>query len=697
MSTRSGYPRWQAAPPSLPHVEAQKAARDARTPRDPLAADPGERRVYHLRPPPGAASGASERLRAMLDPEQLAAVEGARGRVLVLASAGSGKTRTIVATVAHLVETGTPPEAIMLVTFTRRAAREMVDRAERLAGVDLTGLTAGTFHSVCRRILRRYGPLVGVPPSFTVLDAEDQAEVAAMARDSVLEGRENRPALPKPGTIVGWAALAAESGRPLEEVVLAANPRLGDRLDDLRAIADGYAERKRAMAALDYADLLVHVARLLEEHPRVRRRLAETHRWVLVDELHDVNPVQAALVEAIAGEGGNLIAVADPDQSIYSWRGADPRVVERFAAAPGTRVFPLQTNYRSTPEVVGLAQATLPAGNPYGKRLRARRPPSGGRPVVAHLASVQDEARFVVQRIADLITDGRAPGEIAVLYRAHHHSVDLQLALTEAGVEFELFSGARFVESAHVKDVMAFCRLRHNPRDELAWHRALRLFERVGAATAAGVWARIGAEPDPLAAAAALRPTGPASAGLARFAETIGRVALMSRPEEIVLLVARSDWYRDHLQRAHPNWRDREGDLARLAELATRAPGLDRFLGEMQLAERLEADEDVSGPARRVALSSVHQAKGLEWPVVFVLQVEPGSFPSGWAVSEGNLDEEERLFYVAVTRAADELYLCRPIAARRPWDTGADAVVLNSGQGFLDRDLGDLVEEWSVR
>ncbi|WP_217912704.1 ATP-dependent helicase [Miltoncostaea marina] len=697
MSTAPGYPRWQTAPPRLPHVEAQKARRDAVAPRDPLAADPAGRRVYRLRPPEGRREGVSERLRAMLDDEQLAAVEGARGRSLVLAAAGSGKTRTIVATVAHLVETGTPPEAIMLVTFTRRAAREMTDRAERLVGVDLSGMTAGTFHSVCRRILHRYGPVIGVPSTFTVLDAEDQAEVAALARDAVLEGRERRPALPKPAAIVGWAALAAEGGRELEEVVLAANPRLADRLEDLRAIADGYAERKRAMAALDYADLLVHTARLLHEHPRVRRRLAQAHRWVLVDELHDVNPVQAAIVEALAGEGSTLVAVADPDQSIYSWRGADPRVVERFAAAPGTRVFPLGTNYRSTPEVVALAQETLPAGNPFGKRMRAHRPGAGARPVVAHLTSVQDEARFVVQRIADLITEGREPGDIAVLYRAHHHSVDLQLALAEAGVEFELFSGARFVESAHVKDALAFCRMRHNPRDELAWRRALRLFERVGAATAARVWAHASVQPDPLAAAAALADDGAAPAGLRRFGATAAALRATDRPEEIVLLVARADWYRDHLQRRYANWRDREGDLARLAELATRSAGLDAFLGELQLAERVEADEDVSGPARRVALSSVHQAKGLEWPVVFVLQVEPGSFPSGWAVSEGNLDEEERLFHVAVTRAADELYLCRPIAARRPWDTGADAVVLNSGQGFLDRDLGDLVEEWSVR
>ena len=696
MSSAHGYPRWQTAPPTSPQIEAQKAARDRRAPRDPLAADPAARRVYRLRPPAGR-EGVSERLRAMLDAEQLAAVEGASGRALVLASAGSGKTRTIVATLAHLVETGTPPEAVMLVTFTRRAAREMVDRAARLSGADLSAVTAGTFHAVCRRLLHRYGPLVGVPSAFTILDGEDQAELAAMARDAVLAGRETRPALPRPSAIVGFAALAAESGRPLGDVVLERNPRLADRLDDLAAIAEGYAERKRAMAALDYADLLVLAARLVEEHPRVRRRLAEVHRWVLVDELHDVNPIQARLVEALAAEGAHLVAVADPDQSIYAWRGADPEVVRRFADAAGTRVFPLQTNYRSTPEVVALAQETLPAGNPYGKRLRAHRPASGAPPVVAHLASVQDEAAFVTQRVADLLTAGRSPGEIAVLYRAHHHSVELQLALAEAGVEFELFSGARFVESAHVKDVLAFCRLRHNPRDELAWHRALRLFERVGEGTAARIWAEIGATPDPLAAAADLRPAGPAAAGLTRFAAVAREVAGMSRPEEIVLCVARSDWYRDHLQRAYPNWRDREGDLARLAEIAARARDLDAFLGDLQLAERVEADEDVSGPARRVALSSIHQAKGLEWPVVFVLQVEPGSFPSGWAVSEGNLDEEERLFYVAVTRAADELYLCRPIAARRAWDTGADAVVLNSGQGFLDRDLAGLVEEWSVR
>ncbi len=574
----------------------------------------------------------------MLDEEQRAAVEGAGGRTLILAAAGSGKTRTIVALLAHRVEAGTPPEQIMLVTFTRRAAREMVQRAERTAGVDLARVTAGTFHSVARRILVRHGSLVGVPSAFTVLDGEDQAEVASLARDEVLAGRTRPPSMPRPPQMVAMFGLAAELGRPLEEVVVGANPRLGDRMEEITAIAAAYEARKREIDALDYADLLVLTDRLLAEHPSVRERLSAAHPWVLVDELHDTSPVQARLVEAIAGDAGNLVAVADPDQSIYSWRGADPDVVRRFAEAPGTRVFPLSTNYRSSPEIVALAQETLPAGNPFGKSMRAHRPRVGMAPVVAHLAGVPDEASFVTQRIAELITEGRDPGDIAVLYRAHHHSMDLQLALTEAGVEYELYSGARFVESAHVKDVLAFCRLRHNP--VTGWPGAVPC-----ASSRASVrpprtrmWDRVRTADDPLAAGAALTLPGAGRQAAERVAATIGAVAAMDRPEEIVLRIARADWYGDHLRGTYPNWRDREGDLARLAELAARSDGLDHFLAEMQLAERVEADEDVSGPARRVALTSVHQAKGLEWPVVFVLQVEPGSFPSGWAVSEGNLD-----------------------------------------------------------
>ncbi|MFP5452188.1 MAG: ATP-dependent helicase, partial [Thermoleophilia bacterium] len=564
------YPRGQRAPAMLPHIEAQKARRDAAADRDPLAAEPSARKVYRLRPAERAGT-VSARLREMLDDEQLAAVGGASGRSLILAAAGSGKTRTIVALLAHRVEAGTPPEQIMLVTFTRRAAREMVHRAERTAGVDLARVSAGTFHSLARRILLRHGSLVGVPATFTVLDGEDQAEVAAMARDAVLEGRTRPPSMPKPSQMVAMFGLAAELGRPLDEIVVQSNPRLGDRLEEITAIAAEYAVRKRDMAALDYADLLVHADRLLAERDEVRARLQAAHPWVLVDELHDTSPVQARLVEAIAGPEGNLVAVADPDQSIYSWRGADPDVVRRFADAPGTRIFPLSTNYRSSPEIVAFAQETLPGGNRFGKRMRAHRPRVGMVPVVAHLASVPDEAAFVTQRIAELITEGRDPGDIAVLYRAHHHSVDLQLALTEAGVEYELFSGARFVESAHVKDVLAFCRVRHNPRDALAWSRALRLFPRVGAATAHRMWEDVAAADDPLAAAAAISLPGSARAAGERVARTMAAVAAMERPEEIVLAVARSEWYADHLRGAYPNWRDREGDLARLAELAARA------------------------------------------------------------------------------------------------------------------------------
>lgn len=690
-----GYPRHQTAPATLPHVERQKAVRDARVPRDPLATDPGGRTVYTLRRE-ASRPGLPPELAEGLDAEQRAAVEGAGGRTLVLASAGAGKTRTLVATLARLIAEGVPAQAIVLATFTRRAAGEMVGRAGQATGADLSGMLAGTFHAICARLLREAGTAIGVPPGFTVLDPEDQSDLMALARDSVLGDMEARPSLPRPATLVGYAGSAAESGAPLAEVVVAANGRLADRVALIEEIVDRYAARKRDHALLDYADLLCLGHRLLAEDGPAAERLRSRIRWVLVDELHDVNPVQAAIVDAL-GRDGNVVAVADPDQAIYSWRGADPEVVSRFADAPGTRVFPLQTNYRSRPEIVALAQETLPAGNPWGKRLRASRPAGHQRPVIAHLASVADEAAFVTQRIADLITAGREPGDIAVLYRAHHHSVELQLALTTAGVEFELYSGARLVESAHIKDVLAFCRLRHNPRDELAWNRALRLLDGIGPATASRIWGRIGAAAEPVAELAAMAREAAAAGPLTRAAEVIAATMRAPGPAEIILGVGRSDWYQDRLAARYPNHRDRSGDIARVAELAARTPQLADFLHTMQLAERIEADEDVSGPAKRVALSSVHQAKGLEWPVAFILQVEAGSFPSSWAVSEGDLEEEERLFHVAVTRAADELYLCRPIEARRPWDTGANALVINSGQGFLDRDLGEVVEEWSVR
>ncbi|MDH3724251.1 MAG: ATP-dependent helicase [Thermoleophilia bacterium] len=690
-----GYPRWQTAGQTLPHVERAKAARDRQQPRAPLRSDPAGRTVYRLARDPASRHGdVSERIAEGLDPQQLAAVQGATGRTLILAAAGSGKTRTLVATLANLVAHGVSAREIVLVTFTRRAAREMVLRAQDACGTDLSGVMAGTFHSICHRMLREHGAAIGLPPDFSVLDPEDQADLITMVRDRLLADLTVRPSLPKPATLAGYFSLAAESERPIAEVVVEQNGRLADRVELITRIAAAYADLKARISGCDYADLLVGARDLLASYPAVAQKLRRRYRWVLVDELHDTNAIQADLVELLGAEG-NIVAVADPDQAIYSWRGADPKVVERLAARSDVRTFKLETNYRSTPEIVAMAQEVLPNGNRWERRLRAARPGSGVRPVVAHLASVADEAAFVTQRIADVLNEGREPGDIGVLYRAHHHSVDLQLALTAAGVEFELYSGARFVESAHVKDVLAFCRIRHNPRDELAWRRALRLFPGVGAATVATLWDAVCAEEDPFSAidAAAERGSRPA----VRAAAAIAEIAGTSQPDEIVLLVARSEWYRDHLERSYPNWRDREGDLARLAELAARAQDLGGFLADLQLAERVEADEDVSGPARRVALSTVHQAKGLEWPVVFILQVEPGSFPSSWAVSEGTLEEEERLFYVATTRAADELYYCRPIEARRPWDTGANAVVINSGYGFLDREMDALVDEWSVR
>ena len=494
-------PRLPALADGAPDPAARRGAEGRPRPAR-AARSPGGRAARAARlplRPPARAGGVSEALRAMLDEEQLAAVEGAAGRTLILASAGSGKTRTIVATLAHAVETRHP--ARVGDAGHLHAARGARDGA---AG----GGPARA--STCRRSPRA--------PSTRSAGAScpGTARWSASRRRSRSSTPRTRPRWPPwPATRCSRAARAArrcrsrppswatrpsraESGRALEEVVLQANPRLADRLEDLRAIADGYAERKRAMGAVDYADLLALTVRLLDEQPRVRRRLSE------------VLPVGARGRAPRRQPGPGAHRRDDRRRGGQPGRGRRPRPGRSTRGgaptprwSPASPPCPARGCSRSRP-------TTAPRPRWWRSPRRRSRPatpsasgcgPSGRRRASARSSRTSRRCRtrpaFVVQRIADLITAGRAPGEIAVLYRAHHHSIELQLALAQAGVEFELFSGARFVESAHVKDVLAFCRLRHNPRDELAWNRALRLFDRVGAAVAARTWAEIGARARP--------------------------------------------------------------------------------------------------------------------------------------------------------------------------------------------------------
>ncbi len=601
-----------------------------------------------------------------LNPEQRAAVEAPDGPVLVIAAAGTGKTRTLTYRVAHLVERGVDPRRMLLLTFTNRAAREMLERARRLVGESVGGIWGGTFHHLANRMLRRHAKRAGFGSDYTILDEDDaRGLVRTCATELGLRDRH----FPKPEVLLGLFGLASSREQPLLDTVLAHFH--GPRIDpgDIQRVHDAYAARKQALNAMDFDDLLAHALRLLREHPDVLAGYQERFLHVLVDEYQDTNPIQAGLVDALAGGHRNLLVVGDDFQSIYSWRGADFQNILHFPDRyPDTRVFKLETNYRSVPGILEVANACI-AGNPrqFQKTLRAVRE-GARRPVVAELRDGRQQARYVVERVYTLLREGYRAPEIAVLYRSHFHAMELQLELAREGIPYAITSGVRFFEQAHIKDVCAILRLLHNPGDELAFKRLLCLLPRVGERTAERLWRELGQRFNP-GLAGHRRFLGarlPAAARkdwkeMAAVLFETGPDAGMGTPGEI-LHRFRIAYYEKYAEEAFEDFERRLEDVNELVNYAGRFGSVGDLLGEVALMTNL----DVTGQGGRddedaLLLSTVHQAKGLEWKAVIVIWLADRLFPSQRSVDEAGDDEEERrLFYVAVTRARDVLYLCCP-------------------------------------
>ena len=609
-----------------------------------------------------------------LNEEQRAVVFAPDGPTLVVAGAGSGKTRTLVYRVSRLLEDGADPASLMLLTFTNRAAREMKRRVEALAGADLVRMTAGTFHAVGARILRPHAELLGYRPNFSILDSEDAKDLLESATSDLgIPVTERR--FPKGDLLHAVVSFCVNTERPLGDVLAADYPHFLPQADEIRAVVKRYAERKVAANGMDYDDLLLNWRRLLVEHPEVRRALALRFRHVLVDEYQDVNRLQADLVDLLAAEAPskNVMVVGDDAQSIYSFRGADFEALLTFPDRyPGARVFKLETNYRSTPEILRLADASIAHNTRrFEKTLHPVRP-SGVPVAVVGTADVSQQAEFVAQRVLELRDEGTPLPEIAVLYRAHHQALELQLELTRRGVPYEVRSGVRFFEQQHVKDVLAHLRLLVNPKDETSFKRALKLLPKVGERTAATLWTAVSESPDPIGEFLGLdlgRAPAGARAGLARFAgtmKTLRKASYLSSPAEAIRHVVEEGGYAELARGRFTNWQARLDDLEALAQFAMPYDGVESFLSEVTLFGEPTGEETVAGENddERLVLSSVHQAKGLEWRAVFVIGLVEDRFPNVRAskTAEG-LEEERRLFYVAATRARDELTLVHPLAS----------------------------------
>lgn len=621
--------------------------------------------------------GASALL-ADLDDAQRAAVLAGPGPLLVVAGAGSGKTRVLTRRVARLVAEGEDPARILLLTFTQKAAREMVARIAALLDPGAArAIEAGTFHAVAARILRQFGDRIGLRRDFGLLDPAGAVEVL----DEVLgEGPTGLGRmLPAPRVLLRILSLSLNADRPIAAVVERLAPRHGEVTGAIEGVLGRFCARKLELNALDYDDLLAHGHLLLTEDDSVRAALAERFRQVLVDEYQDTNPLQAALVSMIGSGHGNVTAVGDDAQAIYGFRGASVGHILAFEHRwIGSRRVSLLTNYRSTPAVVAVANAALSG---IGRRLEkvstaAPGVAAGPRPVFVRLADEGQEARFVAARARELVAAGVPLGEQAVLYRAHAHARALQLELGRQGLPFVLRSGPRMLERAHVRDLLAWLRAWVNPFDVPAWRRALRLQPGIGAAGADRLIGALFETGDPWRAIVDDVPgpglDGRLGPGWRTARATLLAMAQAERPGAMVAAVL-DGGLRAALPRLYPeDHGERAADLAAIARHAAQSGDVAGFLEGLALVDGFDADE--AGDC--LVLSSIHQAKGLEWTAVTVIGLAEGLFPAFADRRPGALDEERRLFYVAVTRARRHLHLCSPM-----------------GDGGVPRGISRFVEE----
>lgn len=604
-----------------------------------------------------------------LNEEQYSAVTAGEGPILVIAGAGSGKTRTITYRVAWLIESGVKPEEILLVTFTNKAAREMLQRVESLTGLNLRALWGGTYHHIANIILRRHANLLGYTNDFTILDTTDAKDMIDMCIDELkIDVKKRR--FPKGEVLRELFSFAINTETSLENAILKKTPYFADLIEWIKAIKDYYDNKKKMTNSMDFDDLLTNLKKLLDENQNVYEKYATLFRYILVDEYQDTNKLQADLIDKLASKHRNLLVVGDDSQSIYSFRGANFQNIITFVARyPDAKVYKLETNYRSTPQILALANSSIKNNTrQYHKTLRAVQP-EYALPAIVPVDDVYEQAEFVAQRILELRDEGVPLHEIAVLYRAHFHSMELQLELTRRNIPFFIRSGLRFFEQAHVKDVVSFLRLAVNPKDELSLKRALKLFPGIGKSTAEKLWEMLSIASDP----AGLLMSGETGKnfgskihdGWKKFADiykTINEEGIKEIPSEQIQVVL-DKFYSEYLITQYPNAEDRKDDIEELAGYAKRFSNTRDFLAQLSLLSELTGEDIIAGEERdeAIVLTTIHQAKGLEWEHVFIIWVSEGRFPSPLSLNtQEELEEERRLFYVGVTRAKKGLYLIYP-------------------------------------
>ncbi len=625
-------------------------------------------------PSPHAFSGVPPiDFRASLNDEQFNAVTAEPGPLLILAGAGSGKTRTLTYRVAYLLSKGVRPGEILLLTFTNKAAKEMLLRVHELTGVEPGRFWGGTFHGIGHRALRMHGEAIGLPRTFTILDAEESEGILRDAVDATERGFFKDKTHPKPGPLHSILSMARNTQLSLADVVNRFHPQHEGIIERLPLFAKKYAEAKRAANVLDYDDLLESWLELLQKSETTREYFSQRFRHVLVDEYQDTNVLQSQIVDLI-GSHHRVMAVGDDAQCIYTWRGANVENILTFPDRhPGTQIHRIETNYRSTPQILALANGVLlaqPKGRSFEKELRPHRANSE-KPYFVQTMDTREQAQFIVQRIRGLIDEGCALADIAVLYRAHFHALDIQLELSRLQIPYQITSGVRFFEQAHIRDLVALLRFVYNPSDTAAWNRLVILLPKVGDKGAAKIHAAASEHARLLKLnfvdaldSDDVKSKVPKDAKdeWPKFVASLQQVADMMKnmkPHNAVE-IAIDGWYGDYLKGAYANYVSRLDDLKSMIGFASRYDDMHQLLVEVMLLNSETSDRSAEPDADALRLTTIHQSKGLEYAAVFLIGLADGGFPLRRAIEAGDVEEERRLFYVAVTRARDELYLCFP-------------------------------------
>jgi DNA helicase II / ATP-dependent DNA helicase PcrA len=659
-------------------------------------------REYQLHSLPSVSTSSID-YRAELNDQQYEAVTSGPGPALVLAGAGSGKTRTLTYRVAWLLDNGVEPQNILLLTFTNKAAREMLARVQALLPLETRAIWGGTFHSIGNRLLRRHAVEIGFRPGFSIMDREDQEDlIAAVVANSEIDTKQVR--FPTAEVLGDLFSFSLNTGQPLAGVIAKRHRRFQPLTQQIEWVKKRYEERKRAANTMDFDDLLMKTVDLLRGNPGVAEYYQRYFQFILVDEYQDTNWLQSDFIDLLAAHHQSVMVVGDDAQSIYSWRGANYQNILNFPQRyPQAKIYKIEINYRSVPEVLSVANAAI-RGNTkqFAKTLRAERESTEVKPALVPLFDNNQQALFVAQRILELRDENIDLREIAVLYRSHYQSLEVQLALTRAGIPFFITSGLRFFEQAHIKDVAAFMKFVINPTDEVAFKRMVRLLPGIAAKTAERLWDQLSGISDEdrknFEAWLAHGKVAPKSQkSWEQLGHTLDEIAPNRQPLAPAAMIHSilEAIYDDYLQSKYANYEQRRDDLLTLENFARAFQDSVEFLSQLSLmatgsSETIAAEEDES---EKVTLSTVHQAKGLEWRAVFIIWMTDGMFPSGRSLeSVEAIEEERRLFYVALTRAKDELYLTYPCC----WPTGSLEQRIQRPSRFLKEVPSDLFEEWRV-